>query len=117
MAMPEPVRIMSSFGLRGRGELLRLYGSRRNPIDEVEIVNQADGISRGRLPDGASAYADFPDTPTPGASNYLPLLDVVINEVLAHTDAPLEDAIEIRNISDTEINVGGWLLGDALDLG
>ena len=101
-----------NFSLRGRGELLRLYGSRRNPIDEVEIVNQADGISRGRLPDGASAYADFPDTPTPGASNYLPLLDVVINEVLAHTDAPLEDAIEIRNISDTEINVGGWLLGD-----
>ena len=101
-----------NFSLRGRGELLRLYGSRRNPIDEVEIVNQADGISRGRLPDGASAYADFPDTPTPGANNYLPLLDVVINEVLAHTDAPLEDAIEIRNISDTEINVGGWLLGD-----
>ena len=101
-----------NFSLRGRGELLRLYGSRRNPIDEVEIVNQADGISRGRLPDGTSAYADFPDTPTPGASNYLPLLDVVINEVLAHTDAPLEDAIEIRNISDTEINVGGWLLGD-----
>ena len=101
-----------NFGLRGRGELLRLYGSRRNPIDEVEIVNQADGISRGRLPDGAGQYAHFPTTPTPGASNYLPLLDVVINEVLSHTDAPLEDSIELRNISDSEVDVSGWLLGD-----
>ena len=111
MAMPGRCAPRQFQPARSR-RIAALYGSRRNPIDEVEIVNQADGISRGRLPDGASAYADFPDTPTPGASNYLPLLDVVINEVLAHTDAPLEDAIEIRNISDTEINVGGWLLGD-----
>ena len=101
-----------NFRLKGRGELVRLYGSRRNPIDEVEIINQSDGISRGCLPDGAKNYVDFVDIPTPGASNYLPLTEVVFNEILSHTDAPYEDAIELRNISTSEIDLSGWLLSD-----
>ena len=102
-----------NFSLRGSGELVRLYGSRRNPIDEIQIINQSDGISRGRLPDGANNYVDFVDTPTPGASNYLPLLDIVFNEVLSHTDYPFEDAIEFRNISTSEVDLSGWLLSDS----
>ena len=106
-----------NFSLRGSGELVRLYGSRRNPIDEIQIINQANGISRGRLPDGAKNYVDFVDTPTPGASNYLPLLDIVFNEVLSHTDYPLEDAIELRNISASTIDLSGWLLSDSTGVG
>ena len=102
-----------NFSLRGSGELVRLYGSRRNPIDEVQIINQSNGISRGRLPDGANNFVDFVDTPTPGDSNYLPLLDIVFNEVLSHTDYPFEDAIELRNISTSEVDLSGWLLSDS----
>ncbi|MBT6660033.1 MAG: hypothetical protein HOB00_07065 [Verrucomicrobia bacterium] len=104
-----------NFSLRGQGELLRLYGSRRSAIDEVEIFNAAEGFSRGRLPDGAETLNDFPLTPTPGGSNYLPIANVVINEVLSHTDAPLEDAIELHNSSESPVDISGWLLGDALD--
>ena len=94
-----------NFSLRGQGELLRLYGSRRTAIDEVEIFNAAEGVSRGRLPDGASALTDFPLTPTPGGGNYLPLADVVINEVLSHTDMPLEDAIELHNTGQSPVQL------------
>jgi hypothetical protein len=37
---------------------------------------------------------------------------VVINEVLAHSDPPFEDAIELRNLTATPIDVGGWFLSD-----
>ena len=104
-----------NFSLRGQGELLRLYGSQRSAIDEVEIFNQAEGISRGRLPDGAEALKDFPLTPTPGSGNYLPIPTVVINEVLSHTDAPLEDAIELHNTGEASVDISGWRLGDAFD--
>ena len=104
-----------NFSLRGQGELLRLYGRQRSAIDEVEIFNQADGISRGRLPDGAEVLKDFPLTPTPGSGNYLPITTVVINEVLSHTDAPLEDAIELHNFGEAPVDISGWRLGDAFD--
>ena len=104
-----------NFSLRGQGELLRLYGRQRSAIDEVEIFNQADGISRGRLPDGAEVLKDFPLTPTPGNGNYLPITTVVINEVLSHTDAPLEDAIELHNLSEAPVDISGWRLDDSLD--
>lgn len=36
-----------------------------------------------------------------------------INEVLAHTDAPLVDSIELHNITDEPIDVSGWYLSDS----
>src|SRR6185295_15064127 len=35
-----------------------------------------------------------------------------INEVLTHTDLPLEDAIELRNLSSQSVNLSGWWLSD-----
>ena len=104
-----------NFSLRGQGELLRLYGSRRTAIDEVEIFNAAEGVSRGRLPDGGSVLKDFPLTPTPGDGNYLPLRNIVINEVLSHTDMPLEDAIELHNVSQVSVDLSGWRIGDSFE--
>ncbi len=49
---------------------------------------------------------------TPGASAILPN-GVVINEILAHTDAPQFDTIELHNTSATDINIGGWYLSDS----
>ena len=38
---------------------------------------------------------------------------VVINEVLANTDGMTKDAIELRNTSDSVVDVGGWYLSDS----
>ena len=37
---------------------------------------------------------------------------IVINEVLAHSDLPLEDAIELYNLSQESVDIGGWFLSD-----
>ena len=38
---------------------------------------------------------------------------VVINEVLTHSDAPQEDAIELLNHGQTEVDLSGWFLSDS----
>jgi Lamin Tail Domain len=84
-------------------------------IDSVSFGQQTNGVSQGRLPDGATSIHFFPETPTPRNANYLPLPSVIVNEVLAHTDLPLEDAVELRNLTASPINIGGWYLSDAND--
>jgi hypothetical protein len=37
---------------------------------------------------------------------------VIVNEILAHTDPPYEDAIELYNPSDGAVCIGGWYLTD-----
>ena len=70
-------------------------------------------MSEGRFPDGASTIVKFPGTESPGDANYLLITNVVINEALTHTDPPLEDAIELRNISAAPVNIQNWWLSDA----
>ena len=40
---------------------------------------------------------------------------IVINEVLAHTDEPQVDAIELHNPTPTAVDIVGWCLSDAQD--
>jgi hypothetical protein len=49
----------------------------------------------------------------PAESNYLPLSNVVVNEVLTHTDPPLEDAIEFYNPNSSAVNIGGWFISNS----
>lgn len=102
-----------SFGLGAGGEDLGFSASASVLIDSVTFGQQAEGVSEGRFPDGAAAIVQFPITQSPGAANYLSLSNVVINEVLSHTDLPLEDAIELRNLTGTNVNIGNWWLSDA----
>jgi hypothetical protein len=102
-----------NFQLASSGESLRLYDTNLNLIDAVDFGVQQPGISQGRLPDGGSSINSFSATPTPGQGNYLPLSGVVINEVLTHTDPPLEDAIELANTTGATVFVGGWYLSDS----
>ncbi len=102
-----------NFQLAGSGESLRLYDTNLNLIDAVDFGIQQPGVSQGRLPDGALNIISFSTTPTPGAANYLPLSGVVINEVLTHTDPPLEDAIELANTTAVPVFIGGWYLSDS----
>lgn len=101
-----------NFRLNANGETIRIYQGKTNLIDAVDFGLQEPDVSQGRLPDGTDTIVSFADTPTPGNANYLPLTNVVINEVLTHTDPPLEDAIELYNPSPVAVNIGGWYLSD-----
>jgi hypothetical protein len=95
------------------GEAIGLFPPGTAPaIDSITFGPQSADISEGRLPDGAATRVFFP-IPSPGESNWLPLTNVFINELLTHTDPPLEDAIELYNASDVAVDLGGWGLSDS----
>jgi hypothetical protein len=50
---------------------------------------------------------------TPAQAPVAPKHDLIINEVLTHTDLPQSDSIEILNTSTNPINIGGWWLSDS----
>ena len=100
------------FALSRNGESLGISDRFGNLIDQVTFGTQFQAVSQGRLPDGTTNIVFFVGTPTPDESNYLPIPNVVINEVLTHTDLPLEDAIELHNTSASAVNIGGWYLSD-----
>lgn len=101
------------FGLKRTGDEIGISDPQGTLIDSIGFGPQVTGVSEGRLPDGATNVVAFPETPTPDESNYLPIPNVVINEVLTHSDLPLEDAIELRNTGGTSVNISGWFLSDA----
>jgi hypothetical protein len=49
---------------------------------------------------------------SPGGPDTFFVQDVVINEVLAHTDPPHEDAVELRNLTTNALSLAGWYLSD-----
>ena len=100
------------FSLKAGGESLGIFSGSGLMLDGISFGAQQIGVSQGRLPDGAAAVVSFPNSVSPEESNYLPLPNVVINEVLTHTDAPLEDAIELHNLSASAVNVGGWYVSN-----
>jgi len=58
------------------------------------------------------ASAELHGSPT--ATGTCQFTDIVINEVLAHSDPPLEDAVELYNLSGSPIDLNGWYLSDDL---
>jgi hypothetical protein len=50
-----------------------------------------------------------PGQPEATATDFAPIL---ISEVLAHTDPPLSDSIELFNPTDSAVDIGGWFLTD-----
>jgi len=110
---PGQGRDHARFDLDAEGDSIRLYGSDFTIIDSISFGAQLENVSQGRLPDGGTNVVSFPTTPTPEASNYLPLPDIVINEALTHTDAPLEDAIEIQNIGTNTVAIGDWFISNS----
>ncbi len=84
-----------------------------NLIDGVSYTNALAGVSSGRLPDGAPNIVNFTTSQSPGDLNWFPLNNIVINEVLSHTDPPLEDAVEIQNTNGASVNITGWFLSDS----
>jgi hypothetical protein len=102
-----------NFNLGAGGESLALFSAVPAPaIDALTFGPQTSDVSEGRFPDGATNRVFFL-SPSPGAANWLPLTNIVINEVLTHTDLPLEDAVELRNLTAAPVDVGGWFISDS----
>jgi hypothetical protein len=100
------------FGLSGTADSINLFFANGTAINQVQYGQQAQGISQGRLPDGSDAVQTL-NTATPGDSNLTLYQGLVVNELLSHTDPPLEDAVEFYNATDTAVNVGGWFLSNS----
>ncbi len=64
-------------------------------------------------PDAATTWcASAAYNGTPGGPGGGGWTDVVINELLSHTDPPLEDAIEIHNLTSNALDLTGWYISD-----
>lgn len=84
-------------------------------IDHVVLpIYTNANVSRGRVPDGGDDIITLPRL-SPKESNFGQIPEVVINEVLTHTDEPLEDAIELHNVTETNVNVGNWWISNRSD--
>jgi len=52
---------------------------------------------------------------SPGRASTAAVGDVVINEILSHTDIPFSDSIELHNTSAGDIDISGWFISDSND--
>jgi hypothetical protein len=109
---PDNGRDHLNFSLDELGESLRLNAGVTNVIDGVDFEAMPPEVSAGRWPDGTANLVWFNQTPTPGESNYLPHPAIVVNEILTHTDPPLEDAIEVHNRASQPVDLGGWYVSN-----
>ncbi len=76
------------------------------------MVQVAPGISQAP-DDGAKWRASSAVHGSPGADDAPSQLPpILITELLAHTDLPLLDAVELYNPNPTNVNIGGWFLSD-----
>lgn len=103
----------TNFKLSASGEAIGLFNANGQAIDTVVFGAQQFNVSQGRLPDGSSNVVAFAISASPEASNFLPLNNVLINEVLPHTQTPKEGAIELYNSSSDSVSIGGWYLSDS----
>lgn len=78
-------------------------GSSLEIIAEGSATDYSDGDSWR----SSSEFGGSPGVAGSGADNR-----VVINEVLAHTDEPLVDSIELYNTTASDIDISGWFLSD-----
>jgi hypothetical protein len=102
----------AGFSFKASGEAIGIFTPTGATIDAVTFGAQQTGVSEGRFPDGSANVIIFPGTASPGAANFRRLAEVAINEVLTHTDPPLEDAIELFNLTAQPIDISGWWLSD-----
>ena len=77
----------------------------RDPLGEGELWDQKIGWRPSAAPGGSPGYEDI--LTDPGA--------IIVNEVLAHSDAPFVDTIELYNTSTSDVDISGWFLSDSAD--
>lgn len=102
-----------AFRLDGAGEAVALSTPTGVLIHSAQFGPQQVDVSQGRLPDGTGALTAFRGSASPGAANFLLLQQVVVNEVLTHTDPPFMDAVEFYNPTPDGVDISGWFLSDS----
>src|SRR4029453_17598051 len=72
------------FKLPAAAGLIALYDSTGAEITRVNYKGAAEGVTIGRVPDATGHPVPLPGTPSPGASNYVPLaFGPRLNEIMA----------------------------------
>ncbi|HXI54350.1 MAG TPA: lamin tail domain-containing protein, partial [Candidatus Saccharimonadales bacterium] len=74
---------------------------------DLDLWGHKEGWRSSGQVDGAPGAADPPGPSFPS---------IVVNEVLAHTDLPAVDVIELFNPTTDPANLGGWYLSDNFDV-
>ena len=75
----------------------------RSDLQDLPLWDTKEGWQPSSTPGG---------TPGAGDTDLAPG-SIIINEILAHSDAPLVDMIELYNTTGSAIDVSGWFLSDA----
>ena len=115
-----------SGALNNGGESVVLSGVDGSLLAQVKYGVDGDWPSRPAGNGGSLERSDATGDPSdparwrasaeyvgsPGTAGSGPPNRVVVNELLAHTDPPLEDAVELFNRTDQPIDVGGWFLSN-----
>jgi hypothetical protein len=116
-----------SGSLDDSGERLRLAAASGDLIEEFAYNDsgawpgRADGkgstlerIDSARDPDDAETWRNSSEYGgSPAVAGTGPRFDVIINEVLAHSDGASQDWIELLNRSGNPVDVSGWTLSDS----
>ena len=84
----------------------------------------ADGLGRSLVRIDPAAYGDDPINwqeslllgGSPGIVYNYTGPEILVNEVLAHTDLPQVDVIELHNPTGASVDIGGWYLTDDRDV-
>ena len=114
-------------GLSNSGEMITLVNAAGGVIEQFAYDDR--GAWPGRADGGGSSLqlVNFDGDPadasswdssvefggSPGAAGLLQTATIVVNEILAHTDLPAVDAIELYNTTGAAIDLSGWYLSDS----
>jgi hypothetical protein len=107
------------FKLSALGGTIILYDAGGTEVNRLSYTAQAEGVTRGRLPDGTATIVNFIGTASPGAANYASTYTgPVLNEVLARNASALTnsagnaaDYVELFNAGGSPFSLAGFSLG------
>jgi len=108
------------FKLPASGGRIALYDAAGQLLDQIIYEPQREGVSQGRLPDGAATVASFAGCASPGAANYLPAYaGPTLNEVMAWNLGAVKDSqgracdwVELYNPADAPFELAGMSLSE-----
>ena len=110
------------------GENLRLLDTAGQLIQQVDYRDGGDwpvdaaglgpSLETRMGQEGSSLAADWQAScaihGSPGAAGVSNCFPVVVNEILAHSDLPDLDTIELHNPGDTAVDISHWFLSDSM---